>query len=158
MIRIRAARPDDAAAACHVLRRSITELCVEDHRNDEAFLARWLGNKTPENVRSWIADSHVFVAEEDDRIVAVSALTNSGHITLNYVSPDARFRGISKALVREMEQKAAELGRRICTLESTKTAERFYRALGYREQSNLAKGLLAKSLPDPTVRAHESDL
>jgi len=30
------------------MRRSIAELCVADHRNDEAILSRWLGNKTPE--------------------------------------------------------------------------------------------------------------
>jgi hypothetical protein len=30
--------------------RSIAELCVLDHRNDPAILARWLANKTPEIV------------------------------------------------------------------------------------------------------------
>jgi GNAT superfamily N-acetyltransferase len=144
-MRIRAAQPDDAIAACNVLRRSITELCEADHGNDEAFLARWLANKTPENVSGWIANSHVFVAEEGGQILGVAALTAAGHITLIYVVPEARFRGVSKALLREVENKAIELGCQACTLESTKTAEQFYRAAGYCEESELAKGVLRKS-------------
>ena len=30
------------------------------------------------------------------RIIAVGSVTNAGHIALNYVSPDARFRGVSR--------------------------------------------------------------
>jgi hypothetical protein len=53
-IRIRDAIPEDASAACQVMRRSITELCVPDHRNDPMILERWLSNKTAEIFRSWI--------------------------------------------------------------------------------------------------------
>jgi hypothetical protein len=49
---IRDAETEDALAACQVLRRSITELCISDHRNDPTILGRWLANKTPENVVS----------------------------------------------------------------------------------------------------------
>jgi hypothetical protein len=52
---IRDAVPEDASAACQVLRQSIAELCVADHGNDPAILTRWLSNKTPEIVASWIA-------------------------------------------------------------------------------------------------------
>lgn len=145
-MRIRPARADDAVAACDVLRRSIVELCEADHRNDEARLADWLANKTPEIVAGWIAGSHVFVAEEGGRIVGVAALTDSGHVTLNYVAPEARFRGVSKALIDAVEGKAAQLGLQACTLESTKTARRFYEALGYGERIGLPHGLLGKSL------------
>ena len=40
---IRDAMPDDAIAGCDVLKRSIAELCIADHKNDPAILARWLG-------------------------------------------------------------------------------------------------------------------
>ena len=146
---IRPARPDDAAAACSVLRRSIQELCVQDHGDEEAFLADWLANKTPGNVAQWMTISHVFVAEERSRIIGVAALTGSGHITLNYVAPEARFTGVSKALLRTVEDKAVELGCDACTVQSTKTAERFYRAAGYREQSCLPAGHLGKSVAGP---------
>ena len=63
---IRDAGPVDAAPVCAVLRRSITELCVADHRNDPAILERWLANKTPEIVASWIGQpaSSMLVAVE----------------------------------------------------------------------------------------------
>jgi GNAT superfamily N-acetyltransferase len=56
-----------------------------------------------------------------------------GEILLNYVSPDARFRGASAALLAAMEARAVERGATRCTLTSTETARRFYRARGYEE-------------------------
>jgi GNAT superfamily N-acetyltransferase len=144
-MKVRPAKPEDAAAACDVLRRSITELCEADHRNDEAFLARWLANKTPENVRGWITTSHMFVAEAGGEILGVAGVSDTGHVTLNYVAPRARFKGVSKALLGAVERCAMELGCTMCTLESTTTAERFYRAAGYSE-SDQPKGVLGKAL------------
>jgi hypothetical protein len=51
---IRDAVPEDAPAACEVIRRSISELCRADHLNDPVVPRRWLANKTPEMVASWI--------------------------------------------------------------------------------------------------------
>ena len=88
-----------APAECEVIRRSISELCEADHRNDPEILRRWLANKTPEIVGSWIIKpgNSVLVAVDDDSILAVGSVTDAGEITLNYVSPDARFRGVSRA-------------------------------------------------------------
>jgi hypothetical protein len=76
---------------CLVLRRSITELCIADHRNP-AILSRWLGNKTPENFVSWMTrpDNSLLVAFENGDILAVGSVADTGKVTLNYVSPDAR--------------------------------------------------------------------
>jgi GNAT superfamily N-acetyltransferase len=143
-MQVRRAKPEDAIAACDVLRRSITELCEADHRNERAFLARWLANKTPENVLSWITTG---VAEEAGEIVGVAGVSNTGYITLNYVAPWARFKGVSKALLSAVERRAMELGCTMCTLKSTKMAEPFYRAAGYRQHGNQPKGVLRKVLP-----------
>ena len=123
--------PDDAVAACSVLRRSIAELCAADHRGDAPTMAAWLANKTPDNVRRWAGNQHFFVAAEAGAILGVAALSPAGRITLNYVSPEARFRGVSKALVARIEVEAATLGLEAITLESTATARRFYAAAGY---------------------------
>ncbi len=132
---IRDAVPADADAACEVLRRSITELCVADHHNDPAILARWFANKTPEIVASWIAQpgNSVLVAVEGSAILAVGSVTDKGEITLNYVSPDARFRGVSRAMLGALETRARERGNTRCTLISTETARRLYRSGGYQE-------------------------
>jgi GNAT superfamily N-acetyltransferase len=132
---IRDALPIDAEAACAVMRRSITELCAADHHDDPKILAAWLANKTPEIFNRWLTepDNSVLVAVEDGHILSVGAVRSSGEITLNYVSPDARFRGVSGALLAALEHRAAERGKRTCTLASTATARRFYLARGYVE-------------------------
>jgi len=131
---IRDAVPDDAAAACQVMRRSIAELCAADHRDDPAILLRWLGNKTPESFKSWIRpDYSLLVAVEGGSIVAVGCVTDAGEITLNYVSPEARFRGVSAALLAALEARAMARGNGRCTLRSTETARRFYLDRGYCE-------------------------
>jgi ribosomal protein S18 acetylase RimI-like enzyme len=127
-MQIRDAIPADAPAACEVMRRSIAELCVADHHNEPAILDRWLANKTPEIVASWITQpgSSVLVAVEGRVVLAVGSVTDQGEITLNYVSPDARFRGVSRAMLRALEVRAIERGNSRCTLLSTETARRLY--------------------------------
>ena len=63
---------------------------------DEVFLGKWLSNKTVENVTWWIRQSHVVVAEEAGTLLGVAAMTDTGKITLNYVSPHARFQESAK--------------------------------------------------------------
>jgi GNAT superfamily N-acetyltransferase len=130
---IREARLDDADRACDVLRRSISQLCVADHGNDPAILSAWLANKTPEIVAAWISQNgnSLLLATEGDAILAVGSVTDAGEITLNYVAPEARFRGVSRALLRALEVRAAERGNRRCRLTSTETAHRFYQSAGY---------------------------
>jgi len=101
-------------AACEVVRRSILELCAADHGDDPEMVARRLANKTPENVRAWIVrpDASLLVAIEEGAILAVGMVSDAGEILLNYVSPDARFRGISRALLRRSKLEGASAGRR----------------------------------------------
>ena len=137
---VRDGRAEDAPAACQVLRRSITELCIADHKNDPAILARWLENKTPEIVKSWITQPghSVLVAVENKDILAVGSVTDEGRIALNYVSPDARFRGVSRALLGALEARALDRGATRCTLTSTETGRRLYQASGYLEDGSPA--------------------
>jgi GNAT superfamily N-acetyltransferase len=130
---MRDAVPEDAPSACEVIRRSISELCSADHHNDPVILGRWLANKIPEIVASRIVkpDNSVLVAVDGDIILAVGSVTDAGEITLNYVSPDARFRGVSRALLVALETRAQERGNQRCTLLSTETAHRFYQSAGY---------------------------
>lgn len=130
---IRDATPFDASAACEVLRQSIIQLCKADHRDDPAILDRWLSNKKPEIVASWAAKprNSLLVAVDADSIVAVGSVTDEGEITLNYVSPEARFRGVSRAMLMALEIRAIERGNTGCSLLSTETAHRFYQRAGY---------------------------
>jgi GNAT superfamily N-acetyltransferase len=118
-------------------------------------LLLWLANKTPKNMRRWIDEHHAFVATEGAVILGVGIMKSSGEIMLNYVSPDARFRGISKALVGRLEARARELGVETVTLESYATALRLYSSAGYKALGPPTKGFgvtlchpMAKRLAD----------
>ena len=80
---------------------------------------------------------------------------DAGEITLNYVAPEARLRGVSRALLGALEARAAERGNTSCTLTSTETAHRFYRSSGYRDDGKPAGNFgtssgypMSKRLPD----------
>ena len=96
-----------------VLRRSIIELCGADHRDDPALLAAWLSNKTPETIAGVDATHRrrpISSPSKRGALAAVGAVTDAGEILLNYVSPDARFRGVSRALLAALETRAWERG------------------------------------------------
>jgi GNAT superfamily N-acetyltransferase len=139
-MQIREARAEDAAEACQVVRRSIAELCLADHRCDASTLAPWLADRTPETMRRWFGARHAYVAGEGAAVVGVGIIKSSGEIILNHVSPDARFRGISKAIVARLEGRARELGVDTVTLQSSATALRFYMSAGYTSLGPPTKG------------------
>lgn len=132
-LEIRLAVNTDASAACQVLRRSIAECCVIDHKNDPAILGAWLGNKTPEMVASWFGSptNYSLVALEDGALVGVALLTGAGKLALCYVLPEARRRGAGKALLARMEQQACSWGVKALQLHSTATGEAFFASQGY---------------------------
>ena len=146
---IRPARPADVPAMSRVLIASITELCAADHANDPAAIAAWTRNKTPEGVAAMQANADLllFVAEVSGRIGAVGALTRSGEIALNYVAPDMRFRGLSKAILAHLENELLSLGFAEARLEATATAQRFYERAGWLPQGPQASGRVVNGYP-----------
>ena len=135
-ITIRRAHAADADAISGCLIASITQLCGEDHGDDPDILAAWTQNKTPEDIRNWIASSEttVIVAiAPSDTIAGVGACFAEGRIVLNYVHPDHRGSGVSTALLHWLEQHLRELGNVWATLTATRTALSFYRGAGWQE-------------------------
>ena len=132
-MKIRPATPEDCFKVCEVLRRSITELCVDDHGGRDDILSPWLANKTPENVLQWItAPSQLTViAEIGHDLAGVGQASVEGKILLNYVSPDFRFRGVSKSIMLTLEEGIRSNGCSVVELASTGTALSFYEGLGY---------------------------
>jgi GNAT superfamily N-acetyltransferase len=116
-----------------VLTASITELCAADHRNEPARVARWTANKTEAGVAGMLANPEqtLFVAEDDGSVAAVGAINRAGEVTLNYVDPARRFRGVSRALLEAMEAELMARGVVDARLVSTGTARTFYRGAGW---------------------------
>lgn len=144
---VRQATLADGEGAIDTLRRSIAELCIPDHGGDARTLERWLANKTVENWARWIAqeDGIGLVAERAGRIIGVGMANLQGEIQLNYVHPEARFAGVSSALLAALEADLRACKLRDCRLESTITARPFYEGRGYRGVRGNAT-ILAKSL------------
>ena len=141
-VKIRKATEEDAEAACHIVHRSVTELCEADHQGDSEILSQWLDNKTPQNFRTWINDKRTYflVAETDDcQLTAVAMASDSGEILLNYISPDHRFQGISKTILSALEARLQQQEIKQITLASTRTAQKFYRSVGYKTIPDLQK-------------------
>jgi GNAT superfamily N-acetyltransferase len=146
---VRRATPADAEAACAVIRRSITESCIEDHHRDPSVLATWLANKTPEGVRAWIASPDAFsvVAESDGAIVGFAMLTTPGEISLCYLVPEAQGFGIGRAMLTTLENEAARRNVAEITLRSTESAHRFYRRLGFVDSGPARRGRFITAQP-----------
>jgi GNAT superfamily N-acetyltransferase len=132
-MKVRLARAEDVPELVAVVRRSITELCVAEYRGDPAVLARWLANKTAQNFARWVADERhvVFVADDGGRVAGVGMLSRDGEVQLDYVSPDFRFRGVSKALLAEMEAEGQALGLAEMWLAATQLATPMYESRGW---------------------------
>ncbi|MCO7726458.1 GNAT family N-acetyltransferase [Brucella intermedia] len=130
---VRSALSDDAVKICDILRRSITDLCTADHEGRDDILLPWLANKTPENVSKWIGAPFqlLLVAEIGSAMAGVGLATDEGEILLNYVAPEFRFHGVSKALMSELESYLLRREVTVAHLVSTETARRFYRERGY---------------------------
>jgi N-acetylglutamate synthase-like GNAT family acetyltransferase len=145
-VTVRPAEPRDCNTAALVLQRSIREVCGPDYGNENALLEDWCANKTPEQVRAWIADPSLetLVAERDGEVVGVGQLNGSGVLTLCYVRPDMQRSGIGSLLLSSLEKVAADGGLERLTLTSTSTAYAFYQHHGYRvsgAQRSLGAGI-----------------
>ena len=117
MITVRRAEESDATAAIDVVRRSISQLCVADHHDDESTLTTWLANKTPQNFLAWIANTDNFcvVAESNSRLAGVGVLQRTGEILLFYLDPGAQRQGIGRIIHAALEAKAHEWQLAYCT-------------------------------------------
>lgn len=137
---VRPARTNDADAVTHLLRRSITELCVADHHNDATALGDWLANKTPDQFHRWLAnpDNYMVVAEENHQVLGVGTVRGNGYVSLLYRLPGAEGRGVGRAIFLALEQHVRASGLRELTTESTTTARGFYEGMGFKPVGDTA--------------------
>jgi len=113
----RRATPDDAAAACALVRASIEQGCVADHKQRPELLQAWLGNKNLQTVLGWFSSSsnYAVVAEQvtDGQgnapartLVGMALLTQAGKLALFYVQPDILRSGVGNAMLTAVEAQA----------------------------------------------------
>ena len=126
------AQVSDAAEACRVLRRSISEVCGPDYGHDPDIMAEWLANKTPESVTAWIEDpiNVSVVAKHGDEVIGFAVLRENT-ILLNYVAPEYLRRGAGRLMLAALERHAIADGLTELRCVSTITARSFYEAGGF---------------------------
>lgn len=136
-IHVRPATAADVPDMSRVLIASITELCIADHGQSPERLATWTANKTPKGISAMLANPglRMLVAELEGRLAVGAVVPGNGEVSLNYVDPAARFRGVSKALLAALEAELREAGVVEAQLTSTTTARAFYHAAGWSEEA-----------------------
>ncbi|WEK04232.1 MAG: GNAT family N-acetyltransferase [Candidatus Devosia phytovorans] len=109
-------------------RASIRDLCRADHAGDPAAIADWVGPNDKFTRLLEKPDIRLVVAEIDGTIAGLGGIQGDT-VTLNYVHPDFRFRGVSKALMVTLEEMRVAAGVTTGRLHSSATALRFYHAI-----------------------------
>jgi hypothetical protein len=102
-------------------------------------------------MRRRIETHPTLVAAEGAQMLGVGMMRSTGKILLNYVSPDARLRGVGEGIIAGLEAHDSALGVERVTLQSGRTARRFYLAAGYRETGPRTNGF-ALTLCNPWRR------
>lgn len=131
--RLRKAVPGEEAALHETHMRSIREVCVKDHGEEEVkgWGNRPLGNRWIEAIQKDI----VWVIEDDGKIVGVSflkvAAEETAFLHALYLTPEIIGQGWGKRLMEKLIQEAKEKGARKIKLESTITALEFYKSFGF---------------------------
>ncbi len=73
----------------------------------------------------------MLVAVEGEAVLAAGCVQTSGEIVLNYVLPDTRFRGVSRAMLAALETRSKAWGVSMSRLDSTATVLGFFTGAGY---------------------------
>jgi GNAT superfamily N-acetyltransferase len=140
---IRQATPDDAPAACALLRRSIEHGCVADHAERPEILQAWLSNKTPHNVATWFGSqtNHAVVAQapasgaakanEVSELIGLALVNQAGRLALCYVDPAWVRHGVGSALLAAIEAQARAWNISKLHMHSPASASAFFERLGY---------------------------
>jgi GNAT superfamily N-acetyltransferase len=139
---IRAAQPGDESQIHEAHMRSIREVCVKDHGENEikGWGNRPLGNRWVDAIKI----GHVWVVEANGRIFGHAYLrifeedgNKKAHINGLYLTPEVLSKGFGKRLGNLMLDTAKNAGVKSITLESTITAHEFYKSLGFAETDSI---------------------
>jgi hypothetical protein len=153
MLRIRVARPYDAAATMRVRREAV--LSKAGSHYPQATLEAWSPGATPNrvaHVEKEIADPAfiVLVAEAGEEITGFAmAIPSKNELRAVYVKPNS-IGNVGRALLTEVEKRAFTVAEfLIC--DASLNAERFYKANGYTEELR-ADHVLSSGPTIPCVR------
>ena len=126
---IRRATPPDADAISRIIIWTLQETNAEDY--SPTIIEEIINNFIPERVVERIKQCQVFVATDQDEIIATASLEKDT-IRSVFVSPNMQGKNIGTMLMGYLENIAKEQNINYLTVPSSITAEKFYLKLGYR--------------------------
>ena len=137
-IQIRTARPGDEAEIHESHMRSIREVCVIDHGEDE--IRGWGYRDLEERWQEEIRNGCIWVVE-DDKIRGFGYLcffsdVSQIHAYLHalYLTPEVIGKGLGRKLIEIMINQARDRGAKSIQLESSITAHKFYQSQGFKDR------------------------
>ena len=104
-------------------------------------IERWLATREPEVYEKTMEDELFVVAEADGVLLGWGALNVDKQVITNvFVDPPQQRRGVGRAIIRMLEDRAREAGLDTVQLQATGTAIDFYLATGYRADPPVQPG------------------
>lgn len=137
-IQIRKAQSGEESAIHESHMRSIREVCIKDHGEDEikGWGNRPLGNRWTDAIKN----GHVWVVTQGGKIYGHGSIQfqtkdglTSAHINGLYLTPEILGKGLGLKLAQVMIETAKKKAVKKITLQSTLTAHKFYKKLGFRD-------------------------
>lgn len=133
-VTVREMRREDGRSFIEVRNAAVRGIAVKDYPHE--VIENWAGPPVTEAMleRFFLnPDKGIrLVAEIDGAIVGMGELIiATNELRACYVSPSAIRKGVGSAIIREIERIAMENGATFLQMDSSITAEPFYKALGY---------------------------
>jgi predicted N-acetyltransferase YhbS len=151
---IRTATEADAAALSAIIRRALREVNASDY--EPAIIEAVAANFSCEQLLEAIRRRPVFVAAIDGEIVGTGSLEGRT-VRSMFVRPDHACRGIGTALMRRIEALAVAQGTERLVLQSSITAEGFYRRHGFEAVRDHIHGRERTIIMEKTSRSSHAD-
>jgi putative acetyltransferase len=151
---VREMRPDEGRSFIEVRNAAIREIAVKDYAPE--VIDSWAGPPVTEVMLESFSvnpDKEIrLVAEIHGKVVGMGAMVvATNELRACYVLPGAMRNGVGSAIVREIERIALENGMTFLQMDSSVTAELFYKALGY-EVLEYGQHILQSGHPMACVR------
>ena len=127
-ITARLATIDDANAISSLILRALQEVNIKDY--GPALIAEQSKNWTVGGVAAKMQNRITYIASDGGDIVGTAAFDGQQARTV-FVKPDRHKLGVGSLLMRTVEMPASEPGLDRLSLQSSITAQGFYRRLGY---------------------------
>jgi GNAT superfamily N-acetyltransferase len=141
--KIRLAQPGEESAIHEAHMRSIREICVKDHGQEEirGWGNRPLGNRWTDAIKAgdvWVVESRGNIFGHGYIRIFNEGDENRAHVHGLYLTTEAVGIGLGVKLGQLMLEKAKKADVKKVTLESTLTAHKFYMRLGFQDTGPLA--------------------